>query len=73
MLRMREAPSPAECSRLSDEFADLLVRGDIERIEPTEAEIADDDAVELERLALWFDRRSWARLRAMIDQLNGRR
>jgi uncharacterized protein (TIGR00730 family) len=72
VLRMREAPSPAECSRLSDEFSDLLVRGDVERIEPTEAEIADDDAVDLERLALWFNRRSWARLRAMIDQLNGR-
>jgi uncharacterized protein (TIGR00730 family) len=72
VLRMSEAPSTAECARLSDEFGDLLLRGDIERIDPTEAEIADGDALELERLALWFDRRSWARLRALIDQLNGR-
>ena len=72
VLRMHHAPSSAEVARLSDEFSDLLVRGDIERIEPTDAEIADGDAVELERLALWFNRRSWARLRALIDQLNGR-
>jgi uncharacterized protein (TIGR00730 family) len=72
VLRMRCAPSATECARLSNEFADILLRGEIERIEATEAEIADDDTLDLERLALWFDRRGWARLRVLIDALNGR-
>ena len=38
----------------------------------TPAEIADDDHVDLERLGLRFDRHGWARLRELIDRLNGR-
>jgi uncharacterized protein (TIGR00730 family) len=72
VLRMRHAPAAADCTRLSDEFADILLRGDIEPIDATEAEVAGNDALDLERLALWFDRRSWARLRQLIDRLNGR-
>ena len=37
---------------LNDEFADIVVRGRIERIDATPAEIADDDHVDLERIAL---------------------
>ena len=47
-------------------------KGEIERIEATPAEIADDDHVDLERLAFRFDRRNWARIRELINRLNGR-
>jgi hypothetical protein len=69
---MRRAPSGAELDAINEEFADICVRGRIERIEPTTAEIEDQDALDLERLRVPFDRRSYARLRVLIDRLNGR-
>jgi hypothetical protein len=57
---------------LNEEFADIVVRGRIERIEVTPAEVTDDDHVDLDRIAFRFDRFGFARLRALIDRLNGR-
>jgi uncharacterized protein (TIGR00730 family) len=70
VLRLNEAPAPEVIERLNDEYADIVVDGRIEAIEPTEAEVADDDALDAARVALHFDRRSFGRLRAMIDDLN---
>ena len=73
VIRLQRAPDSAELAALSDEFADMIVRGDgIERIEPTPSEVADDDHLDLERIAFRFDRRSHARLRGLIDRLNRR-
>jgi uncharacterized protein (TIGR00730 family) len=60
-------------ARLNDEFADIVVSGTIDRVGPSESERASDDHLDLPRLALRFDRRSQARLRVMIDVINGRR
>jgi uncharacterized protein (TIGR00730 family) len=72
VLRMRHAPGDAELESLNRQFADLITRGRIERIDATPAEIADGDALDLERLLVPFDRRNYARLRELIDRLNGR-
>ena len=72
VLRMAHAPRAGELAKLNDEFADIVVKGKIERIEPTKAEVAGDDLLDAERLAFGFDRRSWARLRQLIDVLNDR-
>jgi uncharacterized protein (TIGR00730 family) len=72
VLRMRRAPRGDELAAINRDFADIVARGRIDVIEPTAAEIADDDHVDLERVSLRFDRRSWARLRTLINQLNGR-
>jgi uncharacterized protein (TIGR00730 family) len=72
VLRMRTAPDTAELVRINEDFADMLTRGKIECVDPTGPEIADDDVVELERLLVPFDRRSYARLRELIDRINGR-
>ena len=72
VLRMRQAPTGADLAALNRDFADLLVRDEIEVIPPTPAEIADDDGLDLERLRVPFDRRSYARLRELIDRINGR-
>jgi hypothetical protein len=72
VLRMRSAPDADELASINVDFADIVVRGQIERIEPTPAEVADDDELDLERLLVPFDRRSYARLRELIDRLNGR-
>jgi len=72
VLRLERAPTRAELAELRTEFDDIVVRGDIDVIEATPAEVADDDHVDLARIAFRFDRRGWSRLRAMIDCLNGR-
>jgi hypothetical protein len=69
---MQTLPSPEELARLNERFADIVVRGAIEAIDPTPDEVADDDRVDLARLALLFDRAQWSRLRVLIDVLNGR-
>jgi uncharacterized protein (TIGR00730 family) len=72
VLRLLRAPSAAETAALREEFDDIVVRDDIEVIEATPAEVADGDHVDLARIAFRFNRRSWSRLRTMIDRLNGR-
>ena len=70
VLRLRAAPNRAALAALSDEFADIIRRGELERVEASPAEIDDDDALDAERVAFWFDKRNWARLRTLIDRLN---
>jgi uncharacterized protein (TIGR00730 family) len=72
VLRMRKAPSDDELAMINAEFADLLTRGTIASTDPAPVEVADNDALDLERLVVPFDRRNWARLRELIDRLNGR-
>src|SRR4029453_6868920 len=71
-VRLQRAPDDATLEALSEEFGDIVVRGRIERIDATPAEVADDDHVDLERIAFRFDRFGFARLRALIDRRNGR-
>lgn len=70
VLRMQTAPSREQLDDLNAEFADIVARGAIEPVEASPAEVAGGDHVDLARLAFWFDRRSWARLRMLIDRLN---
>jgi len=70
VLRMDHAPDDATLEHLSTEFSDLLTEGRIERCEPFDAEIANEDALDKQRVMLRFDRASYGRLRALIDRLN---
>ncbi|HUG74953.1 MAG TPA: TIGR00730 family Rossman fold protein [Acidimicrobiia bacterium] len=70
VLRLMRPPGDEDLAWLNDEFGDMLASGRIEAIEATEAEIADDDHVELPRLRLHFDRRSLGRLRYMVNAIN---
>jgi hypothetical protein len=72
VLRLRTAPSPERLASLNEEFADIVVRGAMEIVEATAQEIADDDHVDLARIAFRFDRHGWSRLRMLIDRLNDR-
>jgi uncharacterized protein (TIGR00730 family) len=73
VLRLRREISDAELADLNRQFADIVVSGSIERVDASPSEIDDGDVVDLPRIALHFDRMSFARLRLLIDQLNGRR
>lgn len=70
ILRMRETPDPETLAALNLDFSDIIVEGAIEKIEATPAEVADDDALDCERLSFLFDRRHFGRLRQLIDRLN---
>jgi uncharacterized protein (TIGR00730 family) len=70
ILRLRRAPADDVLDALTSEFRDIVARGSIERVEASQEEVADDDDLDSERVALWFDRFGWARLRILIDRLN---
>jgi uncharacterized protein (TIGR00730 family) len=70
VLRLERRPTDEEAAALSEEFADAMT-GPLRVLDgPLAAERRSDDFPELPRLALHFDRFSYARLRQLIDALN---
>lgn len=70
VLRLQRPPSDAAIDALNEDFADLISGERIHRIEATPEEREDQDAVELPRIALGFNRKDYGRLRQMLDVLN---
>ncbi len=70
VLRLQRRPSPALVEQLNDEFSDIVASGRIEAIEATPDEIRDRDHVDLHRLRLQFDRRSFGKLRLLVNRLS---
>lgn len=70
VIRLKSAPTDDEMVRLNLDFADICETGEIERIEATPAEVADDDYVDLPRVQFTFDRMQHGRLRQFVDTLN---
>jgi len=72
VLRLNRTLDDDELEGLDRDFGDILVSGGFERAEASPSEIDDDDVPHLARVAFRFDRASYARLRRLIDRLNGR-
>jgi uncharacterized protein (TIGR00730 family) len=70
ILRLRQGPTDDELVSLNEEFSDIVVEGEIERAEPNQAEVEDQDALDKDRITFYFDRRQFGRLRSLIDRLN---
>jgi uncharacterized protein (TIGR00730 family) len=70
ILRVRSAPTDAELEQLNDQFSVLLSAGAIERSGPRPVEVADEDVVELPRLALHLDQRHVGDLFRIISAIN---
>jgi uncharacterized protein (TIGR00730 family) len=70
VLRLKKAPSRRRLAELSKQFADICGGQPIHRCPPLPPERAERDALELERVALYFDRLHHGRLRQLIDELN---
>ena len=70
ILRLKAVPGQESLEKLSAEFADIITEGAISPVEASPEELRDDDALDLPRIGLWFDRMSYGRLRALIDRLN---
>ncbi len=71
VIRLRRAPDDAALAELSARFADITTARGIWRTGPYAVERASNDHLELERVAMEFDRFHQARLRQLIDALNG--
>ena len=72
ILRLSTDIDEATLTELNQEFADIVVKGDIHRTDPTPSELEDGDAVGLPRLAMHFNRASFSRLRSLIRRINER-
>ena len=70
VMRLHHAPLDDEIARLSEEFADICSPKGIWRTAPLSPERQGNDALDLERIALEFDRTHHGRLRQLIDALN---
>jgi uncharacterized protein (TIGR00730 family) len=71
VIRLESEPTDDELTRLNADFADVCVSGRIERTDPLPAEVTTQDRLDKPRLVLHFDIFRQARLRALIDALNG--
>jgi uncharacterized protein (TIGR00730 family) len=71
IIRLKHAPGQSALATLNEDFADILLAGKIEAIQPTPDEIKDNDGLALARIAFNFNRRDYGRLRQLIDGLNG--
>ncbi len=70
VIRLESRPSAEEAARLTERFADV-VHGEVVVLDrPLPAERRADQFPDLARVALRFDRMSYARLRDLIDALN---
>jgi uncharacterized protein (TIGR00730 family) len=70
VLRLHRAPTDAELAVLSVEFADITGPKGLRRVTPFAPERSSNDHLELDRVALEFDRMHHGRLRQLIDALN---
>jgi uncharacterized protein (TIGR00730 family) len=70
VLRLQREVGDEELAALNANFGHIVAKGEINRIDATDAEIRDGDNVDLPRLAFRFDKRSWSGVRLMIDALN---
>jgi uncharacterized protein (TIGR00730 family) len=71
VVRHQHPLTDAQIVELTAEFDDIIETGALERVGPSASERADDDVVDLARLAFHFDQTGHARLRQLIDRLNG--
>lgn len=70
ILRLKQAPELEDLERLNEEFGDIVTTGHIQVVGPTPVEIRDADSLDSARIALTFNRRSYGRLRQLVDALN---
>jgi hypothetical protein len=70
VIRLRHAPSDSALEAMNEDYADIITGPPIRSVPPTPEEIADEDHVDLARIAFGFNRRDYGRLRQLIDLLN---
>src|SRR6516162_3383938 len=54
VIRLKHPPSPSALEAMNEDFVDLVVGSKIQRIDPTSEEVADNDQVDMPRIAFGF-------------------
>jgi hypothetical protein len=57
--------------RLNRDFSDIVTDGEVRQTEPLPGEEDDPGTLHLHRLVMRFNREDFARLRQLIDAING--
>ncbi|MCS6960847.1 MAG: LOG family protein [Pseudanabaenaceae cyanobacterium SKYGB_i_bin29] len=70
VIRLCQDISDADLRRLNREFSDIVVKGEIEKSKALAKEKNEPHLLELPRLLLYFDQRSYGRLQQLILALN---
>jgi uncharacterized protein (TIGR00730 family) len=70
VLRLKAVPTDAEIEALNERFGSLLASGTIHRTEPLAPETADDDVLDLPRIALTLDQRKVGDLFHLVRAVN---
>ena len=70
VLRLQRPLPPARLAALNDQFVDIIEREQIVAIDATPAEANEPDLHDLSRIAFYFNKRNFGRLRQMIDAIN---
>jgi hypothetical protein len=70
VIRLHAAPTAEELAELNERYAPMLQGGRIDAARPFPPEVTSNDHLELPRIAMRFDRRSFGALRRLIDDLN---
>ena len=70
VFRLLRAPAESVIEEINDRFHDILVEGRFTLGEPLPEEREESDLATLPRLVFHFDRRSFGRLRQLIDCIN---
>jgi uncharacterized protein (TIGR00730 family) len=71
VIRLNHPPTPELIERLNREFADVVAEGEIKQTGVLPGEADDAGTLHLHRIVLRFNREDFARLRQMIDVING--
>lgn len=70
VFRLQESPNAAFLEEINDRFGDILTEGQFTLTGPLSEERDEADLIALPRLVFHFDRRSFGRLRQLIDAIN---
>lgn len=71
VIRLRRKPTDDQIAELNERFSHLVSSGTIRRVKAFDVERRQDDVPDLPRIALRFNQRGYAELRAVIDTVNG--
>jgi|CXWL01.1.fsa_nt_gi uncharacterized protein (TIGR00730 family) len=69
IFRMKRAPTAQQLAAINHDFADIVRSGAIEVTPPMPVEVKDNDAIDMQRIAL-FPEHNFGRFRQLIDALN---
>jgi uncharacterized protein (TIGR00730 family) len=70
VIRLHAEPTADELAALTEKYRTILKDGAIEATRAFPPEVSSNDHIELPRIAMQFDRRSFGMLRRLIDDLN---